>query len=104
MVTEYAMGTAIVAQRSDGEHASDRTLRLRDEEEQALADEAFRKALELIVGHRGELDQLAETLLAQEVVEREDIERVMTMPLKAHEPGPSSGLGIAAAQPDEQPS
>jgi cell division protease FtsH len=104
MVCQYAMGTAIVAQRSDDEHASERTLRLRDEEEQALADEAFRKALELIVAHRDELDQLAETLLAHEVIEREDIERVMTMPRKAHEPGPSSGLGIAAAQPDEQPS
>src|SRR3954469_9353152 len=102
MVCQYAMGTAIVAQRSDDEHASERTRRLRDEEEQALADEAFRRALELVVAHRGELDQLAETLLAQEVIEREDIERVMTAPRAAGE-RPSSGLGIAAAQPDDQP-
>src|SRR3954469_22497141 len=103
MICQYAMGTAIVAQRSDDEHASERTLRLRDEEEQALADEAFRRALELIVAHRDELDQLAETLLAQEVIEREDIERVMTGP-RAPGERPSSGLGIAAAQPEQPPS
>ena len=101
MVTQYAMGTAITAQRSDDEHASERTLRLRDEEEQALADEAFRCALELIVAHRRQLDELADTLLTQEVLERADIDRVMgRAPAPLHERR-NAGLGIAAAQPTD---
>jgi cell division protease FtsH len=99
MICEYAMGTAIVAQRSAAGDASERTLRLRDEEEQALADEAFRTALGLVVAHREELDGLADTLLAHEVLERRDIDRVMGELASAPRERPNAGLGLAAAGP-----
>ena len=44
---------------------------------QELADEAFRAAVALIDSHREQLDALAGTLLTNEVLERDDIVRIM---------------------------
>jgi len=60
-----------------GDSAAEATRRVRDEEVSHLADAAFRSALALIDAHRAHLDALATTLLENEVLEREDIERVM---------------------------
>jgi len=97
MVTEYAMGTgASAAQRFDD--AADATRRIRDEEEQDLANVAFRGALDLVRAERARLDELAETLLAKEVIEREDIERIMS----GAPPGPPATrrgrIGLAAVR------
>jgi cell division protease FtsH len=77
MVTDYAMGSSIQTLRTDGQHPSERLLRRRDEERQELTDEAFRRALEVMVAHRSELDGLAQGLLDREYLERDDIDRVM---------------------------
>jgi cell division protease FtsH len=77
MVYEYAMGTGLASHTMDGAELSDLTRRLRDQEQRDLADEAYRAAYELVRRHRDRLEQLAQTLLANEVLERSDIERIM---------------------------
>ncbi|HUA49026.1 MAG TPA: hypothetical protein VMA77_27575, partial [Solirubrobacteraceae bacterium] len=42
-----------------------------------LADEAYRTAQSIVDRHRVQLDELASTLLANEVLERPDIDRIM---------------------------
>ncbi len=108
MVTEYAMGTGTRAARAIADIA-DTTRRIRDEEEQDLANVAFRGALDLVRAERGRLDALAQTLLANEVIEREEIERIMS----GAGPGPAGtergGIGLAASRrldraPEGEPS
>jgi cell division protease FtsH len=79
MVHEYAMGTSIMSLRvsAEGGAVSDRTRRLRDEEQQHLADQAMRAASRMITEHRVQLDDLAGELLRNEVLERTDIDRIM---------------------------
>jgi cell division protease FtsH len=79
MVHEYAMGTTITSRKisAEGGAVSDRTRQLRDDEQQHLADEAHRAAQRLIVEHRGKLEQLAAALLRNEVLVRDDIDRIM---------------------------
>ena len=79
MIHEWAMGTSVSALQlsAEGGAVSDRTRELRDAEQQHLADEAMRRAVGLLTSHREHLDQLALALLRQEVLEREDIERIM---------------------------
>jgi cell division protease FtsH len=79
MVHEYAMGTSIASLRvnAEGGSVSDRTRQVRDEEQQHLADEAMRMALRIIREHREQVDALAFALLRNEVLVRDDIERIM---------------------------
>jgi cell division protease FtsH len=79
MIHEWAMGTSVSALQiaAEGGAVSDRTRELRDAEQQHLAEEAMRRAVKLITTYRAYLDQLAGALLRQEVLEREDIERIM---------------------------
>ena len=56
---------------------SDLTLRIRDEEREQLVHESRRAARELIEAHRDKLDELAAELLANEVLERPTIDRIM---------------------------
>ena len=79
MIHEYAMGTSITSRKvsANGGEVSDRTRELRDEEQQHLADEAKRAAMRLIAGHRDKLDEMAAALLRSEVLERDDIDRIM---------------------------
>ena len=79
MIHEWAMGTSVSALQlaAEGGAVSDRTRELRDAEQQHLADEAMRRAVKLITEHREQLDQLAHALLRTEVLEREDIERIV---------------------------
>jgi cell division protease FtsH len=80
MVFEYAMGTQIHAHQlpEDDLSASDATRQIRDEEVQAIAEEAYRGAHQLLVDNRDLLDQIAELLLDQEVIEREEIQELMS--------------------------
>jgi cell division protease FtsH len=99
MVHEYAMGTSIVSRKvsAEGGQVSDRTRQLRDEEQQHLADEAMRGSMRLLTEHRTQLDQLAAALLRNEVLEREDIDRVMEGVPHFHR-SPGMGLRVVAAK------
>jgi cell division protease FtsH len=105
MVTEYAMGTASGAMRSADDTASESARRMRDVEVRELADEAFRHALALLDSHRSQLDALAATLLAKEVLERDDIEQVMgdTPPAAPRRVGELSVAAATALKPAERP-
>jgi cell division protease FtsH len=101
MVTQYGMGTGLMSRQLDAQDyaMSDATRRSIDEEQQFIADDAHRRALALIGEHRPLLDALAQQLLEREVLEREDIDRIVAehggavvgpermQPLTAVEPG-----------------
>ncbi len=104
MVHDYAMGTAGVGRSPDGDvRLSETTLRLRDEERQALIEEARRAAQKLVLTHRQQLDELAAELLESEVLEREAIERIMQdVPRLERQPGVGLRV-VAAATPVDPP-
>jgi cell division protease FtsH len=79
MVTDYGMGTTITSRRLpvDDYSVSENSRRIVDEEQQELTDQAFRRARDLIMANRPLLNAFAEHLLKQEVLEREDIERLV---------------------------
>ncbi len=79
MVTEYGMGTELMSKQVPTEDysMSDSTRRQVDEEQQYLTDLAHRRALKIVHENRPLLDALAHTLLENEVLEREDIERLV---------------------------
>jgi ATP-dependent Zn protease len=99
MVHDYAMGTGTTSLRVvGGDDASESTRRVRDEEVRELADEGLRAALDLIDTHRAQLDELALTLLTNEVLERSDIDRILgEVPAAAPSRRGGGELGIAAA-------
>jgi cell division protease FtsH len=104
MVYDYAMGTAAAAQRAvaNGERDSEQFRRIRDEEQQELAYEATRAAQELLTAHRGKLDEFATALLEHEVLDRDDIEKIMRgVPRMERTPG--QGLSVVSSAPREQP-
>ena len=84
------------------------TRRVSDEEVRELADEALRGASAIINRHRTQLDKLASALLADEVLEREEIDRIMAgTPVTAPDRRPGIHLGLAAAStetPEPPPS
>jgi cell division protease FtsH len=98
MVHDYAMGTTLSSLRvsAEGGAVSDRTRQMRDEEQQHLADDALRMALRMVREHREQLDALAFALLRNEVLLREDIERIMADVPREQAPG-AGGLRVVAA-------
>ncbi len=108
MIHDYAMGTGIVSLRLAADvPASEASRRVRDEEVRDLADQAFRMATSILDRHRPQLDKLAATLLANEVLERKDIDEIMDGVPSVAPPRIGHGeLGIAAAtaeQPAQRP-
>jgi cell division protease FtsH len=110
MVTQYGMGTELASKQlpADDYSMSDHTRRMVDEEQQYLTDLAHRRAMKLVAENRTLLEAFAFTLLENEVLEREDIERIVgaykgeTEPIAVdREPGPAE---IAAAEADQPPS
>ncbi len=105
MVTDYGMGTDLKSKQipTDDYSLSDSTRRLVDEEQQYITDLAHRRALALVTENRTLLEGFAFTLLQNEVLEREDIERIVnsykgengSAPAPADEPGPAK---IAASE------
>jgi len=79
MVTQYGMGTELQSKQlpADDYSMSDHTRRSIDEEQQYLTDLAHRRALKLVSENRTLLEAFAFTLLDKEVIEREDIERIV---------------------------
>jgi len=89
MVTDYGMGTELMSKQvpTDDYAMSDFTRRQVDEEQQYLTDLAHRRAMKMVSDNRELLDALAHTLLENEVLERDDIERLVT----AHRGGDGGG-------------
>jgi cell division protease FtsH len=79
MVTDYGMGTQLQSKQLPASDYSmaDATRRLIDEEQQFIADQAHRRALKLVTEHRALLEGFATKLLEDEVLERDDIERIV---------------------------
>ncbi len=79
MVYEYGMGTTIRSHQvpADDFTVSEFLRQTRDEEVQAIAEEAYRGAHELLTDHRDLLDEIAERLLRNEVIERDEIREIM---------------------------
>ena len=79
MITQYGMGTELKSKQlpSDDYSMSDHTRRMIDEEQQYLTDLAHRRALKLVAENRTLLEAFAFTLLENEVLERDDIERLV---------------------------
>ena len=80
MVHEYGMGTTIRSHQVPGDDytLSEALRQTRDEEIQAIAEEAYRGANELLCDHRDLLDEIAERLLVNEVIERNEIQAIMS--------------------------
>src|SRR5437667_972625 len=108
MVTEYGMSDALgpvsLAERGrspflrDGQGLgftdktySERTQRRIDQEVTRLVDEAMQRARELISRHRDVLSKIAARLLASEVLEGDELRRILTesgaLPLEKGQPG-----------------
>ena len=79
MVYEYAMGTHIRSHQvpADDFGVSESLRQTRDEEVHAISEESYRGAYQLLLDHRDLLDEIAERLLANEVIEREEIQGIM---------------------------
>ncbi len=89
MIHEYGMGTTIRSHQVPGDDptVSEALRQTRDEEVQAVTDEAYRGAEELLTDHRDLLDEIAERLLSHEVIERDEIREILTSdPLVDHDP------------------
>ena len=103
MIHDYAMGTSITSRKisAHGGEVSDRTRELRDDEQQHLADEAYRAATRLLAEHREQLDDMAGELLRNEVLERGDIDRIMEGTPRFRRG--AGGLRVVAADPGQPP-
>jgi cell division protease FtsH len=79
MVNEYGMGSTIRAHQvpADDFTVSESMRQLRDEEVREIAEDSYRGAYRLLTDHRDLLDVIAERLLANEVIEREEIQSIM---------------------------
>jgi cell division protease FtsH len=104
MVTQYGMGTELMSQQmpANDYSMSDATRRSIDAEQQFIADQAHRRAQAMVKTHRALLDAFANTLLEQEVLEREDIERIVA----EHEgelPHPERLLPLASPTREDAP-
>ena len=86
MVDDYAMGTHIRSHQVPSHDFTDsEALRqIRDEEVQAIAEEAYRGAHQLLSDHRDLLDQVAERLLENEMIERDEIKEIMEAHREKH--------------------
>jgi cell division protease FtsH len=101
MVTMYGMGTELESKQlpADDYSMSDHTRRMIDEEQQYLTDLAHRRAMKLVAENRTLLEALAFTLLENEVLEREDIERLVGRYLDSDYEGPTElGNGHAPSK------
>ena len=80
MVHEYGMGTTIRSHQvpADDYALSEALRQTRDEEVQAIAEEAYRGAHRLLTDHRDLLDEIAERLIVNESIERDEIQAIVS--------------------------
>jgi cell division protease FtsH len=90
MVNEYGMGSTIRSHQvpADDFTISESLRELRDDEVREITENAHRGAHRLLMDHRDLLDEIAERLLANEVIERDEIHELMH----------SDAAALAAAQ------
>jgi len=101
MVYDYAMGSPSASQSAvhEGDNGhSEQFRRVRDEEQQALAYEAQRAALQLLGAQRGKLEEFARALLEREVLERGDIDVIMRGVPRMERRAGVAGLRVVAAE------
>jgi cell division protease FtsH len=100
MVTQYGMGTELQSKQLPAEDysMSDATRRMIDEEQQYLTDLAHRRATSIVSENRALLEELAFTLLENEALERDDIDRIMA----SHRGEDPDGKGPAKTEPDSR--
>jgi cell division protease FtsH len=112
MVHEYGMGTSIRAHQVPGDDftVSEAMRQTRDEEVQAIAEEAYRGAADLLTDHRDLLDDIAERLLQNEVIEHEEIRSIMSAnrdrperPAPRFQQAPGLPAGALASEPPPDP-
>jgi cell division protease FtsH len=110
MVTQYGMGTELQSKQlpADDYSMSDATRRMIDEEQQYITDLAHRRAVKLVSENRELLEAFAHTLLENEVLERDDIERLVSRHLGAGANGRPTAEGaepatLAASERVDQP-
>jgi cell division protease FtsH len=114
MVFQYGMGTTIRAHQVPGDDitVSEALRQIRDEEVQALAEEAYRGAHRLLTDHRDLLDEIASRLLANEVIEHEEIQRIMAgrrdreaeaADWRREEMPAGASLGVVASRRPDEP-
>ena len=98
MVYEYGMGTTIRAHQLPGDDftMSESLRQTRDEEVAAIAEEAYRGAHRLLSDHRDLLDEIAERLLANEVIEHERSARSWTAHRRRGRARSASRVGATA--------
>jgi cell division protease FtsH len=112
MVYEYAMGTHIRSHQVPGDDygVSESLRQTRDEEVQAIAEEAYRGAHNLLTDHRDLLDEVAERLLQNEAIERDEIKEIMRAHRERH--GEAAAVAeleavgppeVVAAEPPDDP-
>jgi cell division protease FtsH len=79
MVYEYGMGTSIRSHQvpADDFNVSESLRQTRDEEVTEISEEAYRGAYRLLVDHRDLLDEIAERLLSNEIIEHDEIREIM---------------------------
>jgi cell division protease FtsH len=89
MVYEYGMGTSIRSHQvpADDFNVSESLRQTRDEEVSEISEEAYRGAYRLLLDHRDLLDDIAERLLANEVIEHEEIREIMESESSRSGPG-----------------
>jgi cell division protease FtsH len=97
MVFDYGMGSRIRSHQvpADDLNVSEAMRAVRDEEVEAIAEEAYRGAHRLLSDHRDLLDGIAERLLADETIERDEIRAIMA----GHRPDDSDRRDLAAPAP-----
>ena len=108
MVHEYGMGTSLRAYQfpADDFTVSETMRRTRDEEVQEVAEEAYRGAHHLLAENRDLLDEIAERLLATEVIDRDEIEAITGARGRGGANGRGDGAGPGAppgAEPGSRP-
>jgi cell division protease FtsH len=112
MVYEYGMGTTIRSHQvpEDDFTTSEALRQTRDEEVQAIAEEAYRGAHQLLADHRDLLDEIAERLLRNEVIERDEIRQIMDsrrdrseLGTEILEPAAGSPAEALASEPPAEP-
>jgi cell division protease FtsH len=112
MVYEYGMGTTIRSHQvpANDWDVSEMMRQRRDEEVTEIAEEAYRGATQLITDHRDLLDEIANRLLQNEVIEHEEIVAIMAghretslTPPPRRPAAPERPRVTAATPPDEAP-
>jgi cell division protease FtsH len=103
MVTQYGMGTELASKQlpADDYSMSDHTRRMIDEEQQYLTDLAHRRAMTIVSDNRELLEALAQTLLENEVLERDDIEGLVAEYRAT--PAPPISARFAPLEPEPGP-